>query len=203
MPKLSTDLNKTRVVRTAGRTTRPAADEQGERLSERVTYPYPPPHSLGRCWPWESLPQTVNIERVAHHEAGHAVIGEWLGLPGIRATAEPSKGLMKHGLDFGALPAPGPDEDGRLAGTAASLFLGGFAAELIWAGRPWAGPVHCPAQADFQNAEAMLAPRFGRLSSAGHGYATRVALSVLSESWPRVQEIAAILAKHGEWKAAG
>lgn len=224
---------KTRVVRTADRTTRPAADapcllqgaasgsplkpRQGAGCTltrptadaplrsgcgESVTYSYPAPASLRRCWEWQDAPaQTADIARIAHHEAGHAVIGEWLGLPGIRATAEPTKGLMTHSLDIPGLSEPGPDESGVLAATAASLFHAGIAAEHIWLGLPWAGPILYPRQVDFQTAEAMLKPRFGTMSSAGHGYAQRVALAVLASRWERAQGIAAHLIQRGEWRS--
>lgn len=165
--------------------------------------PYPLPGTLRRCMGWQSVPTELHrpdLARVAHHEAGHAVLLEWLGLTGVTATATATKGLctMPPG-SLENLPDPPPDHDGRLAATAASIFHGGIVAELIYLGIPWRGPIYCPKQVDYQRADDMLCERFGRHSSAGHGYAQQVAMHILASRWDRVQHIAGVLVERGVW----
>jgi hypothetical protein len=142
-----------------------------------------------------------DLARVAHHEAGHVVLLEWIGLTGATASATPSSGLCVMPALPASCPESGEDATGELAATAASIYHAGTMAELIHLGIMWTGPVFYPAQPDHQRAEAMLLPRFGRHSSAGHGFAQRVALHVLASRWVRVQEVAECLVKTGKWQS--
>lgn len=165
---------------------------------------YPGAASLRRCWPWQPRGHAgADLERVAYHEAGHVVLMEWLGLEDVRAEATATGGEAHMPPGFWETPRddPSPDDSGILAATAAAVFHAGVVAEQIMAGRPWCGPIYYPEQNDFKAAEAMLQPKFGRHSSAGHGYAQRVARHVLELHWKRVQEIATSLVERGEWSA--
>ena len=164
--------------------------------------PYPLVSTLRRAWQWQDTPSELHgpdLVRVAHHEAGHVVLLEWIGLTGATATATPSSGRCIMPTVPANCPDPGDDPTGELAATAASVFHAGAMAELIYFGVKWTGPLYYPKQVDFQRADDMLMQRFGRLSSAGHGFAQRVALHALAEQWPRVQQIADTLVLHGAW----
>ncbi len=164
--------------------------------------PYPHARTLRRAWQWQYTPPELHgpdLVRVAHHEAGHVVLLEWIGLTGATATATPSSGRCIMPTVPASCPDPGDDLTGELAATAASVFHAGAMAELLYLGVQWTGPLYYPKQVDFQRADDMLLQRFGRLSSAGHGFAQRVALHVLSEQWPRVRQIADTLVLHGAW----
>lgn len=116
------------------------------------------------------------------------------------ATATATSGRCSFPLNFAAMADPSPDESGELSATAASIFHAGMAAELLFLGIPWVGPVFYPEQLDFQQAEQMLAPKFGSHASGAHAFAQRVALHVLSTRWGRVREVADCLVKDGRWK---
>ena len=164
---------------------------------------YPHASTLRRAWQWQYAPPELHgpdLARVAHHEAGHVVLLEWIGLTGATATATPSNGWCIMPPVPANCPDPGDDVTGELAATAASIFHAGAMAELLYLGIKWTGPLHYPKQVDFQRDDDMLLQRFGRLSSAGHGFAQRVALHVLAERWPRVREIADALVLRGVWE---
>ena len=165
-------------------------------------FPYPHARTLRRAWGWQSPLAEMHrpdLVRVAHHEAGHVVLLEWVGLDGATASATSTSGLCLMPALPADRPDPGEDATGELAATAASIYHAGAMAELIYLGVKRTGPLFYPAQVDYQRAEAMLLPRFGSHSSAGHGFAQRVALHVLASQWPRVQKIARCLVKTGKW----
>ena len=163
--------------------------------------PAPKPNSVKRCWPWQPWPDMVrNLVSVAHHEAGHIVALEWIGLSTtLSATASATEGAAYHGVMPGTRPAGPPDESGEITAAGASMFHAGLMAEMILHGKVWSGPIHYPDQEDYQRANEMLREAFGHCSSAGHAYAQRTALHVLSSRWARVQEIADVLVKRGAW----
>lgn len=140
-----------------------------------------------------------DLIRVAHHEAGHVVLLEWIGLDGATASATPTSGLCLMPELPADCPEPGDDPTGELSATAASVFHAGAMAELIHLDIKWTGPLFYPQQVDYQRADEMLLKRFGRHSSAGHGFAQRVAMSVLAGRWQRVREIADALVLRGVW----
>lgn len=184
--------------------TRPTADAPvPPGCSKSVTsYAYPMASTLRRCRPWmfPSGPLLGPcLERVAHHEAGHVVLLEWLGLS-PEATATATSGRCSFPLKFADLPDPGPDESGELCATAASSFHAGMAAELLFLDIPWTGPMFYPGQPDYQLADELLAPKFGINASCAHAFAQRVALHVLSAKWGRVREVADCLVRNGRWK---
>lgn len=163
--------------------------------------PAPNSRSVNRCWLWQPRPGIVrDLASVAHHEAGHIVALEWIGLStGLWATATTTGGAAYHGITPGVYPAGTPDESGEITAAAASMFHAGLMAEMILAGHVWTGPIHYPAESDYQCANEMLREAFGHCSSAGHAYAQRTALHVLTSRWARVQEIAGVLVQHGAW----
>lgn len=164
--------------------------------------PAPTSHSIKRCWPWQSQPGIVrDLVSLSHHEAGHIVLFEWFGLSaGLRATVTPTGGLAYHGILPGVYPAGPPDESGEIVAAGASAFHAGLMAELIVAGIVWSGPIHYPHESDFQRANDMLRESFGNCSSAGHAFAQRTALHVLTTRWARVKEISDVLVRRGEWQ---
>ena len=177
--------------------TRSAADAQS---GELVAYSMPTAESIRRVWSWaQRPPQAGSLEQMSFHEAGHAVLAEWFKLPGISATASPTGGRVVHNLKLSNPPPPPTDATGALAAVVASFFHAGVCAELIWSGTPWRGPIHDPDSHDYQRANEKLRERFGNHSSGAHAFAQRYALTVLSERWPRVKEIAQHLIEHGQW----
>lgn len=183
---------------------RPIADASRLLLArcELATFSYPDGHTLRRARQWQSAPPaTIDLTRVAIHEAGHVVMMEWIGMTGLSATATPTSGQANFPIDLQNLPDPGPDTTGELAATAAWIFHGGMMAEFLHAGIEWTGPVFYPKQLDYTNADKMLLTRFGRHSSAAHAFAQKVALHVLHARWARVQDIAADLVVHGSWQS--
>lgn len=113
-----------------------------------------------------------------------------------------SSGLCSWSMPGARVPDSVDHESGQVAATATAVFHAGLMGELLWAGLPWIGPIYYPEQQDFQNAEAMLRPRFGRQASCGHAYGQRVALHVLSTRWARVCEVAERLVADGRWAPA-
>lgn len=202
-------MNTARVVRTAGRMTRPAADApgllqegavSGSPLKPSAAYSMPAAESIRRVWQWARRPpQTGSLEQMSFHEAGHAVLLELFQMPGISATASPTSGRVVHSLKLSNPPPPPTDATGALAAVVASFFHAGVCAELIWSGTPWSGPIQDLSSHDYQRANEELRERFGNHCSGAHAFSQWYALAVLSERWGRVQEIAAHLVKHGEW----
>lgn len=188
---------------TAGKTIGGRDHLQGR--SETVNpYSFPSANTLRRVQPWQYFPSAGPcLVRVAHHEAGHVVLMESIGLDQLRAEATAISGRA-HWPDgvLEATPQPEPDPTGIWAARAAAVFHAGRMAELLHTGAPWTGPVWYGAQVDFTVADAMLAPAFGRHASGAHAFAQRVALHVLWRHWPRVQQIAAHLVAHGKWQSS-
>lgn len=187
--------------------TRPTADAPVPpwRCESVTPCDYPRASTLRHCAPWTYPSGALlgpSLERVAHHEAGHVVLLEWLGVDGVVATATPTSGRCSFPLKVDQLQEPGPDESGELCATAASSFHAGMAAELLFLGIPWAGPMFYPSQADYLHADDLLAPKFGRHASGAHAFAQRVALHVLSHRWERVREVANRLVLDGRWAPA-
>ena len=162
--------------------------------------PAPDSRSIKRCWLWQPCPDFVrDLASVAHHEAGHIAALEWAGLgPTLSATATATGGAAYHGILPGNRPAGPPDETGEIVASAASMFHAGLMAELLLHGRAWTGPIHYQAE-DFDRANEMLVETFGHCSSAGHAFAQRTALHIVSSRWARVQEIADVLVQRGTW----
>lgn len=183
--------------------TRPAADASNPpgRSEPVPSHDYPAPGALRRCWPWVEVSAAMhgpNLERVSHHEAGHVVLLEWLGVS-AEATATPTSGRCTWPLNTIDLQEPSADDSGELLATAAALFHAGIAAELLFLGIPWTGPMFYPRQEDYQLADEFLATKFGKHASGPHAFAQRVALHVLSGRWSRVREVADRLICASRW----
>lgn len=118
---------------------------------------------------------------------------------GIKATATETSGRAFFPETWPTLADCPPDNSGELAATAAAVFHAGVMAELLHSRHGWKGPIHYPKHKDYQQADDMLKPRFGRHASGAHSFAQSVALHVLSERWHRVQEVAQHLIEHGHW----
>lgn len=157
---------------------------------------------LRRIHPIVEVPAVMrgpDLARTAHHEAGHVVLMEWVGIAPTGATATERGGLAHWDLSEieGATPA---DYDRPLAAAqAASVMHAGIVAELIHADLPWTGVLYRPRSQDWKLAAQLLAPHFGA-ALAGHGFSQRTAHAVLTHHWPRVQEIAAELIERGTWR---
>ena len=182
--------------------TRSTADAAFSGRGELVTsFDYPCASILRRVWSWQNFTSSGHgLECMAHHEAGHVVLLEWLGLESPRAVATAVDGLtyLPENRTPPAMPA---DSTGELTAMAAAMFHAGTMAELLHAGTPWRGPIH-RLQDDHQRAESLLSEVFGAHSSGAHAFAQRVALHVLSSRWTRVQEVAAQLVATGVWVPA-
>jgi hypothetical protein len=162
----------------------------------------PPLGELRRVHPLAEIPpelRTRDLARYAHHEAGHVVLLEWVGIAPESARADDCGGEVR--FDPGQLDQDtGPnDYDRPLAATqAAACFHAGILAELIHTGHPWKGVTIRHRPGDWQKARTILTPHFGN-GLAGHGFSQRVALAVLTARWPRVQEVAGQLIERGTW----
>jgi len=182
--------------------TRSTADAAYSGCGELVTsFDYPPLTTLHRVWSWEKFTvANPSLERMAHHEAGHVVLLEWMGLESPRAVAAAEAGLT-YLPENSTPPAAPSDPTGELTAMAAAMFHAGLMAELLHAGAPWHGPIH-RLQDDHLRAEALLSEVFGAHSTGAHAFAQRVALHVLASRWVRVQEVAAQLVASGVWVPA-
>lgn len=187
---------------------RPAAEATDSSRCERVTSylaHLPSAATLRKSMPWQSPPRSgPDLVLVAHHEAGHIVLMEWIGLTdGLTAEATPTAGLAHWPAGaFDALPAQTPDPTGVLAATAAAVYHAGLMAEMMQAGITWTSPIFYPAQTDYVRADDMLRSIFGRHASGAHAFAQKVALNVLASRWSRVQEIASHLVNKGVWHSS-
>lgn len=168
---------------------------------ESVTSFIPGSNTLRHASDWQVPPRGGPcLVRLAHHEAGHIVLMELMGLTGLKAEATPTSGLAHwpQGV-FDSMPDPEPDPSGIFAATAAAVFHAGLIAELLHKGVPWKGPIFYPEQSDYIRADDMLRGVFGRHASGAHAFAQKTALNVLIARWTRVQEVASHLVKHGVW----
>ncbi|MDI3512878.1 MAG: hypothetical protein PWP40_107 [Rhodocyclaceae bacterium] len=168
-----------------------------------MTYTHPPRAALGRIHPLADVPAAIkgaSLERTAHHEAGHVVLMEWAGLTPTKASASAGNGLAEWDLAEIGADDPPTDHDRPLAAAqAAAVMHAGICAELIYVGHRWQGVTVRMRSKDWQLACMLLAQHFGP-GLAGHGFSQRTALAVLTQHWPRVQQIAAHLIEHGTWR---
>lgn len=173
--------------------------------NESITSFQPGVHTLRRASTWQTARRHGPWRpRLAHHEAGHIVLMELLGLGvGLRAEISQDCGAAHWPPGtFDSLAEPQPDPSGIWAATAASVHHAGLMAELLHTGTPWRGPVFYPDQTDYLRADDMLVPTFGRHASGVHAFAQTVALNALQAHWSRVEEIAEHLVEHGQWQFA-
>nr|MBL8454787.1 hypothetical protein [Zoogloeaceae bacterium] len=144
-----------------------------------------------------------NLARYAYHEAGHVVLFEWAGIAVAGGTATECGGVVyidperletdiSNDGDLGDYDRP------LAAAHLAACCHAGIMAELLYTGRPWDGIIIGMQSQDWKIASLILAPHFGA-GLVGHGFAQRTALAVLSEHWPRVEEIADHFIKCGAW----
>lgn len=126
---------------------------------------------------------------------------EWCGIPVKTADASDSGGVVH--IDLAEVSAEVPidaDVDRPLAAAhLAACWHAGIVAELIHVGHRWQGVTVRTSSSDWRAARAILAPHFGT-GLAGHGFSQLTALAVLTQHWPRVQQIAAHLIEHGTWR---
>ncbi|PTD96391.1 hypothetical protein [Pseudothauera lacus] len=167
--------------------------------------PLPPYTALRRVWPLSELPaalQGPNLARTAHHEAGHAVLLDWAGIAMTGATATVRGGVVSIDFEQAKTDVGNDciqDYDQPLAAAhLAACWHAGILAELLYTAHPWRGITVRMNSADWSTARMILAPHFGT-GMAGHGFAQRTALAVLSERWADVERIAAELIEHGTW----
>lgn len=166
--------------------------------------PFPQVSDLRRIHALVEVPAEMrgaNLARTAHHEAGHIVLMRWAGLDPTHATAAETGGRAHWTPWDGGEEVQQPDEANRplYAAWLAAVWHAGIVAELLHAGLTWEGVLYRPRSQDWKTARQFLAPHFG-IGLAGHGFAQRTALAVLTEHWPEVQKIAAELIEHGEWR---
>ncbi|WP_287369025.1 hypothetical protein [Thauera sp.] len=167
-----------------------------------MTYAFPKSSELYRVFPFVEPPPVLrgpDLTRTAHHEAGHVVLMEWAGLTPTKAHATEREGAAEWNLEeITTEPDQAGDDTPLAAAHAAAVFHAGIAAELIHVGHRWQGVTARMRSSDWAHARLILSRHVGH-SLAGHGYAQRVALAVLTKRWPRVQEIAAELTERGTW----
>lgn len=156
-------------------------------------------------WPLASVPRAIqgrDLARIAHHEAGHIVLMEWAGLVPLDAIATEEGGMARFDPLQVTSDAEAHEYNRPLAAAqAASVFHAGIVAELIYAGLPWQGLTVRLNSSDWSKAQTLLQPHFGTVGGAGHGYAQRLALAVLTREATRLNEIAVQLVACGEWRS--
>lgn len=184
--------------------TRPAAEAPfPPGCCEPVTsYEFPTAASLRRCREWRSYPGAARLpglHRVAHHEAAHVVLLEWVGVEALEVTAEPNRGLCQFIPPSVQTDCDIRDDSGHASATAAAVFHAGVMGELLFMGEAWTGPIFYPHAKDYLDADDMLVGIFGRHASGAHAFAQQVALHVLAGRWARVREVAAHLIEFGRW----
>lgn len=179
-----------------------AGNQASSAIGEISKYAYPDIRYARRAWEWQPEPPELKgpgLARVAHHEAGHIVLMEWVGFVGMVAEASETAGSAKFPEHWRDLPEPSEDTTGEVSATCAAVCHAGLAAELLYFDLPWAGPVLRLRQADHQLAEKILSQRFGFHSSGAHAVAQRIALHVVEARWERCTEIARELMEHRVW----
>ena len=146
---------------------------------------------------WEPLPKLKPTRlNLAHHEAGHIIFLEWLGIE-TQGAEIGSKGGLTHITPNNSTPQLQPDTDGIATAIGAACYHAGLMAELLFAGHePPSGPMRY-ASSDFAKADSMLSECFFGGRSGAHFYAQRYAGHVLSNRWARVQEVARHLDSYG------
>ena len=172
-----------------------------------IEYPMPDARDLRQVQPWRFERPKASSQRrmVAAHEAGHVVVMRSFGMPSPRADlVQDDAGTRGQahwpGREFfNELPEPRPDKDGRLVATAGAVFAAGWAAEMIDAGEPFAGPLWLPAAGDFRDLQKLLMSAFGAHCSGAHAFSLRYALHVLHARWQEVEAIADALVETGAW----
>jgi len=172
----------------------PASDEPIHHIPEL-------PRNIRRVFLWAGLPcREPGITRMAHHEAGHIVFLEWLGITGASATATPTNGLT-HLPEIKRTPEKAEPEDatGEITAQAAAMFHAGLMAELLYAGVKWIAPIRYPEHDDYCRADDLLSTRFGRNSSGAHAYSQCFALRILGARWDRVAAVARTIEHSGAW----
>ncbi len=113
-------------------------------------------HTLRRASTWQTAHRHGPWKpRLAHHEAGHIVLMELLGMgAGLRAEIGEDRGAAHWPPGaFDSLAKPQPDPSGIWAATAASVHHAGLMAELLYAGTPWSGPIFYADQTDYLRAD--------------------------------------------------
>lgn len=176
--------------------------------------PFPKDSDIRRVWPFARYDarlccSVLPPERLAHHEAGHVVAMEWVGL-----TVDHAFIAGQHGAaNFKRHESSGTEEDRPLPGVGdpvferaalqlAAMYHAGLAGEMLHQGITWTGFVYRPHASDFQIASRILEPYFGRCVGP-HAHAQRLALAVLARRWSRVECIAKHLLQHGRWEPEG
>lgn len=165
--------------------------------------PHPPRADLYRVHPSVEIPAALrgpSLERTAHHEAGHCILMQWAGLEPTHAVANAHQGSAHWTPWNPADEVIEPAEHDRPLAAAylAAVYHAGIVAELLHAGLTWQGVLWRPHSRDWQCAASFLEPHFFGL--AGHGFAQRTALAVLTSRWADVQLIAAELIERGTWR---
>lgn len=162
----------------------------------------PHKNDLCRIHPILEVPHALrgpDLARTAHHEAGHVVLMEWVGITPTGASATERGGLAHWDLSEIDDATPADYDRPLAAAQAAAVMHAGIVAELIHAGLPWTGVLCRRRSQDWKLAEQLLAPHFGA-GLAGRGFSQRTAHAVLTHHWQRVQQIAAELIERGTWK---
>lgn len=138
------------------------------------------------------------LVRSAHHESGHIVMFEWAGFEPVGATIDAHGGSAEFD-PTGITASDDPDDDGTITASAAAIMHAGLAAELLFENIDPGNVLVTRDSDDWRKASIILAERFGPHSTGGHFFAQRLAMSVLSHRWQRVQQIATHLLKTGSW----
>lgn len=108
--------------------------------SKSINFYLPSTNTLRRARTWQTVTRRGPWKpRLAHHEAAHVVMMEWLGLStGLKAEIGHACGATHWPPGtFDSLAEPQPDPSGIWAATAASVYHAGLIAELLHSGTPW------------------------------------------------------------------
>jgi hypothetical protein len=135
---------------------------------------------------------------IAHHEAGHAVVLDCIGMPISRIEASPTRGQVSIDIEAVRRCSEVPMDDAakeRAACQLAAGYMAGLQAELILHDiRP--GGMVLPDDHDHRAARTILCEVCGTAISLG--YCQLLARHFLTTNWPNVQRLADRLQICGE-----
>lgn len=159
---------------------------------------HPPARFMRRAYPLAAMPSYEwRADVIAHHEAGHAVFCEMVGIPYTAIEMEADKGRVH--LDNEAIQAAPQTlltdhEKEHATCLIVAMYCAGLQAELLLLGLPLDG-VMLPDDTDHREARRRLMEQFGSITPLG--YCQHVARAALSRRWGRVKQLAAQLLQEG------
>jgi len=169
---------------------------------------YPPRRWITRVWERESFPAYQQTAlTIAHHEAGHAVVCMFFGIPiqaarfdteTLSGAVELDRAGMKEERERLSSLSKKPCDETKTVQQAAlwasAMYFAGMEAEFIFHGITHKGPVFV-GTSDQQAALEILRDAYGHTTPVY--YCQRLARAILLENWRSVSAIAESLHENG------